>query len=180
MPEPTETPVVEVPTDEQPGAPSDVFSREYVEKLRSEAADWRKKYRDVETEQKALKQKELEEAGKWQEIAAQREAELERLSAIKETYDGLLTSIEERNKSRVERVPQELRSLVPPLPPLELASWLDANDAVLSKPQAVSIGASAGNGDRPTGSASLTEAQRQAARRMGVTEEDYLAQLKKR
>lgn len=181
MTDETQTQVVEPSETSPEGAEqSDVFSREYVESLRKEAAEWRKKTRTLEAERKAQETQALEEQGRWKEIASEREQELQKLAEVKEQYDAMVEGVEASNKTRVERIPEAMRSLVPNLPPLELARWLDASEAVLSRPGAVSVGAESGNGDRPTGSVTLTEAQRAAARRMGVSEEAYLAQLKKR
>lgn len=156
------------------------FSQDYVRELREEAAEWRKKYRAAEAERKAQDKKVLEEQGRWQDIAAEQAKELERLAGIGEQFEAVVKGVEASNEARIARIPEAMRGLVPPLEPIELARWLDASESVLTRPAAVGIGAESGNGDRPTGSVVLTDAQRKAAKLLGVSEEDYLAQLKKR
>lgn len=86
------TPEKPTPAPEPEGeGKAKVFDETYVKELRSENADWRKKYRDMEkrlSEVENAKQQEtdkkLAEDQKWQELAAKREDEIKTLKAAQE------------------------------------------------------------------------------------------------
>lgn len=156
------------------------FDREYVVGLRNESAkyrksmqDWKAKASEYEEQIKDSKETELAEQNKWRELAETRQKELESMSGYKDQYETVLDGISKSNERRIESIPQDMRTLVPDIEPTDLSQWLDANEALLKKPSAPDLGASAGNNDRPGSQVVLTEEELAIARKLGVSEEDY-------
>lgn len=151
------------------------FDREYVQKLRNEAAEYRVKLKEIEEAQAAEKTRRLEEEARWKELAEQRAAELESLSPIKSQYEAMLETLRASNAKRIESIPEAMRSLVPEYEdPTKVAAWLDANAGVLTTPSMPSLDAGAG-GDKPrvASEPKLTDAEIEMARKMGISPEDY-------
>lgn len=157
------------------------FPRQYVEQLRKESEKYRNRAKEAETkvqefeqQMKADETKRLEQQEQWRELAESRQRELEELSGYKAQYEDVLQNIKLSNESRIESIPQDMQSLVPDLEPVALAQWLDANAALLKRPSAPGLDARAGNNDRPSGQPTLTEEELQFARKLGVSEEEYI------
>jgi len=157
------------------------FPRSYVEQLRKESEKYRNRAKDAESAikdyEKQIKErddKQLEEQQKWRELAESRQQELEELSGYKGRYEDMLDNIKTSNERRIESIPQDMRTLVPDLEPISLAQWLDANTALLKRPGAPDLNASAGNNDRPGGQEPLTQEELEIARKLGVSEEEYI------
>ena len=144
----------------------------YIKELRDESA----------TRRIALKEeqeKHLAEQGKWKELAEQRAAELEQLSVYKEQAEALSSTIRQSNEARIQKIREDMRPLIPTdYSPERLATWLDANERLLMTPSAPDIDAGAGMGG--AGKAlKLTPEQKAIAKKLGISEEKYLEQLKK-
>jgi 2-iminoacetate synthase ThiH len=84
--------------------------------------------------------------------------------------------ISESNARRIGQIPEVMRTLVPSLPPEQQAAWLDQNWSLLTQRQAPNLDAGAGGSGRTV---TLTDEQRQTAKRAGMTEEQFIAALKK-
>lgn len=137
------------------------FSLEYVKELRNEAAANRVRVRELEEQIASLR------------ASGDRAAELEK------SYTTLIEQVSERNKQRVEAVPETLRPLVPEFDdPLKLQRWLDNSLPLLSRPVAPVMNAGAGKSDRPSDDVVLTEQQLEVARRAGVSPEKFAEQLR--
>lgn len=156
------------------------FDREYVVGLRGESAKYRKKMQDwkdkaaeYEKQIKDSEEAKLAEQEQWRELADTRQQELESMSQYKERYESMLEGITNSNERRIESIPQDMRSLVPDIEPIGLAQWLDANEALLKKPAAPNLSATAGNNDRPGTQVVLSDEELAIARKLGVSEEDY-------
>jgi len=119
------------PADDPQGK---VFGEDYVKELRSEAAEWRKKVRDMEkqlqtvtSEQEQAKQKELAEQGKYKELfdeATKQVADLEPLKGKVERYEGALVKLLEAQR---QTVPEGIRALLDKLDPVDQLEWLAEN-----------------------------------------------------
>ena len=174
--EPTAGQELEAITPQQTEATnSDLFPRDYVEKLRQEAADYRTKLRQFEEQQQKAEEERLAKSSQWQELAEKRAQELAALTPIKERYEAMLTALAESNKKRIDQVPEHLRSLVPEYDdPARVAAWLDANwQALTDKPIAPNLNGGTGNGTQRAKVITLTDAEIATAQKMGIKPEDY-------
>lgn len=123
--------------------------------------------------------KRLEEEGNFRELAQKRAADLESLKPLAERAQALEAIIRESNEARVKAVPENMRNLIPmDYAPEKLQAWLNANEALLRRSPAPDFDAGAG-GSGGSASTKLTEEQRAMAKRFGLTEEQYIAQLRK-
>jgi phage I-like protein len=150
----------------------------YIRSLRGEAAEKRKRLQALEAQMNEMQQKQLAEQGKWKELAEAREAELNKVKPYQTRAEALEARITANNKARVERIPEHFRSLIPQLPPEDLAAWLDANETKLTTPPAPNLDAGAGGGEGKT-AIQLTAEQLAVAKGMGISPEDYAKFIKK-
>lgn len=123
--------------------------------------------------------KRLQEEGNYRELAQKHAADLESLKPLAERAQALEAIIRESNEARMKAVPENMRNLIPvDYAPERLQAWLNANEALLRRSPAPDFDAGAG-GSGGSASTKLTEEQRAMAKRFGMTEEQYIAQLKK-
>jgi phage I-like protein len=164
----------------EPGAAAlDALPQEWqyeIRRLRDEAAKNRVAAKRVEEESRKREQARLAEEGRWKELAAQREAELGQLVPYRERAETLEGLIRASNEKRVKEIREDMRAMVPTeYPPEKLAEWLDANLRLLTTKPAPSIDAGAGGSGKAA--VTLTPEQKEIARRMGVTEEQYIKHM---
>ena len=143
-----------------------------------ERNEFRKKITEFERtlQQQAETQKQAEEErlakqAEWQTLAEQRAKELEEYKPFKQRWDGLVEQTAERNKARIDAVPETMRTLIPDYDdPMKLSAWLDANEATITQTKsAPKLDGGAGNGSR-SGSQPLSEAEiREKAAVYGVS-----------
>lgn len=107
-------------------------------------------------------QERLKEEGRWKELAETRGTELAQVKPFQERATLLEKRMADANKARIERVPEDLRALIPTkLSTEDLADWLDANWERLTVKPAPNLDGGAGGG---SGAAIIvTDADRQAA-----------------
>jgi len=145
--------------------------------VNKESAGRRHRLNELETAMKSLsesQQKRLAEQGNYEELARQRAAEVEILKPYEERAKTLEGIIRASNDARIGQVREDLRALVPgDYAPEKLATWLDANWQRLTAKIAPDLDAGAGAAGRKA--ASLSDEERTAARRFGMTDEQYLA-----
>lgn len=155
-------------------------AQEYIRQLREEAASNRVKAKEEEAARIKREQEALAEQGKWKELAESRAAELEKLTGYQQRAESLEDILRKSNTARLERIPEDMRSLVPVdyLSPDQLNTWLDANESRLVKPSAPEIDAGAGTGGGG-GTIRLTDEQRALAKKMNIDPETLLNQLKR-
>jgi len=122
-------------------------------------------------------QERLAKQGEWQTLAEQRAKEVADLQPYQTRAQQLEALIAEGNKKRVGQIPEGMRSLVPQLPPEQLAAWLDANWSVLTVQRAPNTDAGAGSTGGKKSPPVLTPAQRAMARQMNMTDEAYAKRL---
>lgn len=132
----------------------------------------------MQTLQDAQK-KRLEQSGNFEEIAKQRQAEIEALSPYKDRASALEGVIRENNEKLIQGIPENMRGIVPTdYPPEKLNVWLTNNRAMLTKPPAPDYDAGA-SGQAPSQNGKLTAEQKSVARQFGLTDEEYLAEIEK-
>lgn len=154
--------------------------QKYIKGLRSEAADRRteldRQTRAATEAAQAAENARLAEQQKWQELAQKHETDLkeakpklERAERIEQAFVGLL-------EKQMENLPDYLKSLAKKIgDPVELAAWLAENADQITPRRAP--GQDGGNvGDNKT-LVKLTPEQQAAARKAGITDEEYAKYL---
>lgn len=148
--------------------------------VNNESAGRRHRLNELEATVKQLNeahQKRLAEQGNFEELARQRAAELETLKPYEERAKTLEGIIRSSNEARIGQVREDLRALVPAdYAPEKLAAWLDANWSRLTVKSAPDLDAGAGTAKAR---ATLSDEERTAARRYGMTEEQFIAARQK-
>lgn len=132
-----------------------------VEERESEANRY-KSERDTLT---AAQRKQLEDDGKFKQIAEQQAVDLARLKPLEERAAALEKIIRESNEARIKAVPDQYRNMIPTdYPPEKLQTWLNANEALLVKPPAPNYDGGAGaNGSGGKGEPKVTDEDRRQA-----------------
>lgn len=131
---------------------------DYIGELRGESAKWRTEVRKLQTaqekaeaERKQAEEAELAKQGEFKTLAEQRAAELEALKPKADQADALLERISKQNAARIDKIPEELRTVVPAdhMDPVALSEWLDQNEEKLLGERAPSLdGGKRGSGSR--------------------------------
>lgn len=125
--------------------------------------------------------KRLEAEGNFAELKTALQAEIETLRPTAERARALEAIIRESNEARINRVPETMRALIPAeYPPERLQAWLNANENLLTKPPAPAFDAGAGAGNGTLAASKLTPEMRTMARKLGVTDDELLAEMKRR
>lgn len=125
--------------------------------------------------------KRLEAEGNFAELKTALQAEIETLRPTAERARALEAIIRESNEARINRVPETMRALIPAeYPPERLQAWLNANENLLTKPPAPAFDAGAGAGNGTLAASKLTPEMRATARKLGVTDDELLAEMKRR
>lgn len=124
----------------------------------------------------ADRKKTLAEQGNYQQLLNEAQSQIESLKGVQSRMTTLEDVIREGNKALIERIPEQMRGVVPTtLPPEALNEWLNKSVPMLSKPPAPKYNAGEGAG-APTGQASeLTAEERSLAQQFGLTEDDVRA-----
>jgi phage I-like protein len=150
-----------------------------IKKLRAEAAERRVALDRVEAAAREREQKALAEQGNFKAIAEQHAATIAALTPAKERMESLEAMMRAGNEARIGQLPETSRGLVPTdYPPERLSAWLDANWLLLQARRAPDLDAGAGAGGGGS-VARLTEDEKAAARRSGMTDEQYSNAKKK-
>lgn len=148
--------------------------QEYIKELRQESAARRKELESFRSEASQREQQRLKEEGRWKELAEKLQAEKAQLVPYEERAQTLEKKIRASNDARIVRVPEDLQTLIPmDYPPERLSEWLDANWERLTVKPAPNLDAGAGNGGSGK-HVTLTDDERQLARKMGLTDEQYI------
>lgn len=152
------------------GLPDEVQS--YIRSLRDENAKWRIETRKAEEAAREAEEKRLAEQQRWQELAEKREA---RINELEPKAERVLSAFDALIESRLKRLPADLRkALVDPvrasMDSVAFVEWLDANEERLLLRPAPNLEAGAGaqSSRGNAGDATLTDAERRIAQKMGV------------
>ena len=144
---------------------------------REEAKGHREAKEKQERESTQREQARLAEEGKWKELAEARERDLAKYQPYEQRATALEKIINDSNAKRIAQIPEQLRPLVPQLPPEQLASYLDTNWALLMRKPAPDTDAGAGMGGSPV--SALTPEELAMAKRMNLTPEKFAAAKQK-
>jgi len=143
-----------------------------VKELRDESAARRLALRKQEDEAAKATQARLADEGKWKELADARAAELAKVTPYQQRAETLEKMITENNLRVIQQIPEQMRTLVPQLPPEQLSAWLSANQALLTRKPAPETDAGAGTGSGG-GAGTLTDDEKRMAALIGITNEAF-------
>jgi multidrug efflux pump subunit AcrA (membrane-fusion protein) len=141
----------------------------------------------TQSERQRQAEQKLAEEKRWQELAEQRQVEIEKLTSIQDQVTRYQSALQATNEARLAQIPEDKLTLVPEYDdPVKLGAWLDANIAIItepSKPRPPSLNGgsgSAGN-DAPALPAGVQNAMDLARQYTGLTlNEERVAQLARR
>jgi seryl-tRNA synthetase len=146
--------------------------------VNTERNQYKAQLETLQAEQTAAQEKVLAEQNRWQELFEAEKAKNEGLQSVQEEANQYQEAMKATNQSRIERIPEDKRSLIPDYDnPIKMSAWLDANASLLTvtgKPSPPNLdggsGAGTNNTDAPLSAAHLRMANR--ARRAGFDVKD--------
>ena len=154
------------------------WAQKLIKELRDEAAKHRVKAKTAEEkaalEAERLQKEALAKQGEFEQLYNKTAAELEAEKAFRKRAGLLEEKISATNTSRIERIPEGMRSVIPTdYPPEKLSEWLDANERLLTKadPPPRDGGRTGDNGHVIT--PKLTDVQIEMAKQAGLTPAEY-------
>ncbi len=171
-----ENPIVDVPPDPPPaaepktpdsGGDDHMIPKAVLDKEKTKRRELEAKLKAIEEEEKDRKQKEALERGEHVEIIAELQPKAEKA----ERYEK---QVQERVATKIESLPEDLRTLVPNFPdPMDTWDWLQTAEAagVFTPPKPPNTDAGA-QGDKPE-VFELTDGERGIARQLGLSDEEY-------
>jgi multidrug efflux pump subunit AcrA (membrane-fusion protein) len=131
--------------------------RAELEAARKEAARYRTQLRTTEKQATDAEAKRLAEQGEYRTLYESVKAKADAADALQERLDAITAQAQAANERRIAAIPESMKSLVPEYDdPLKLASWLDANAAVFSRPTPPPLDGRAGGNGTP---AMVTDAE---------------------
>ena len=123
-------------------------------------------------------EKQLQEQGKYKELAEERAKALAEMQPKADLLEAAEAALKKNLDAQIEEIPEEQRSLVPSaLSTMEQLEWISTNRHLLVKSKAPYTAAGE-RGGQETKSVTLTDEQRAMAKKMNVSEEDYAKQIK--
>ena len=150
-----------------------------LKEVNNESAGRRIKLNEMAERLEAL-EKQRQAGLSLEEKLRETESQINSLRQFEDRAKGLEAIIRDSNAQRIAAIPEGMRSLVPvdAMSPEQVAAWLDRNAAVLSKPIAPDLdGGAGGVGGGKT--VQLSENEKLIARRVGMSDEDYLKAKKR-
>ena len=133
-----------------------------------------KEAQDTLTALKTAQQAQMEQDGNFKSLYEQAQADIAALTPHKERSEQLEQTIRASNEADVERIPDDMKGLVPTeLSAIKLRAWLDGNIQLLTKKPAPDTDAGAGSGQGTT--TSLTDEEKMFAAKAGMTAKDFAA-----
>lgn len=146
--EPTATPTPEPAKPDSSGQEPKTFDEAYVKKLRDEAASHRTKAKEFEStlsqvqaeleqlrkSQESAKAKELEDQGRWKEIAEQNALKLAQFEGLPTKLQEYETTIKGLLEGQREGLPEAIIELLDAMNPVKQLEWLGKHKAELVKP----------------------------------------------
>ena len=127
----------------------------------------------IEKENQERLEKQLQEQGKYKELAEERAKALAEALPKAEQLEAYEATLKEFLQAQIEEIPEEKRSLIPTMLPVkEQLAWLAVNRTLLMKTTAPKIGAGTQGGSESKG-VDLTDEERAYARKFKMTDEDY-------
>jgi len=132
----------------------------------------------IEKENQAQLEKQLVEQGKYKELAEERARALAELQPKADKLDSAEATLQLVLDGQILQIPEDKRKLIPDYGTVEdRLNYIAANGDLLRKAEAFDIGASSRGGKSDKKSVVLTDEQKQMAKKLNISNEDYANKL---
>jgi len=132
----------------------------------------------IEKENQAQLEKQLVEQGKYKELAEERARALAELQPKADKLDSAEATLQLVLDGQILQIPEDKRKLIPDYGTVEdRLNYIAANGDLLRKAEAFDIGASSRDGKSDKKSVVLTDEQKQMAKKLNISNEDYANKL---
>ena len=132
----------------------------------------------IEKENQKQLEKQLAEQGKYKELAEERARALAELQPKADKLDSAEATLQLVLDGQILQIPEDKRKLIPEYGTVEdRLNYIAANGDLLRKADAFDIGASSRGGKSDKKSVVLTDEQKQMAKKLNISAEDYAAKL---
>lgn len=154
----TDTPNNDTPQDSNAVSPSPsqaqnsehMIPKSRFDEVNNQYKELKSQLEQLQSERQQRAEAELAEQNKWQELAEQRKAEIERLQGLETEVDRYRSGFNSTLEARLSQIPDDKKHLVPEYDdPIKLSAWLDKALPDLvepSKPKAPSLDGGSGKG----------------------------------
>ena len=132
----------------------------------------------IEKENQTQLEKQLVEQGKYKELAEERARALAELQPKADKLDSAEVTLQLVLDGQILQIPEDKRKLIPDYGTVEdRLNYIAANGDLLRKAEAFDIGASSRGGKSDKKSVVLTDEQKQMAKKLDISNEDYANKL---
>ena len=132
----------------------------------------------IEKENQTQLEKQLVEQGKYKELAEERARALAELQPKADKLDSAEATLQLVLDGQILQIPEDKRKLIPDYGTVEdRLNYIAANGDLLRKAEAFDIGASSRGGKSDKKSVVLTDEQKQMAKKLNISNEDYANKL---
>jgi len=132
----------------------------------------------IEKENQKQLEKQLAEQGKYKELAEERARALAELQPKADKLDSAEATLQLVLDGQILQIPEDKRKLIPEYGTVEdRLNYIAANGDLLRKADAFDIGASSRGGKSDKKSVVLTDEQKQMAKKLNISNEDYANKL---
>ena len=132
----------------------------------------------IEKENQTQLEKQLVEQGKYKELAEERARALAELQPKADKLDSAEATLQLVLDGQILQIPEDKRKLIPDYGTVEdRLNYIAANGDLLRKADAFDIGASSRGGKSDKKSVVLTDEQKQMAKKLDISNEDYANKL---
>ena len=132
----------------------------------------------IEKENQTQLEKQLVEQGKYKELAEERARALAELQPKADKLDSAEATLQLVLDGQILQIPEDKRKLIPEYGTVEdRLNYIAANGDLLRKADAFDIGASSRGGKSDKKSVVLTDEQKQMAKKLDISNEDYANKL---
>ena len=132
----------------------------------------------IEKENQTQLEKQLVEQGKYKELAEERARALAELQPKADMLDSAQATLQLVLDGQILQIPEDKRKLIPDYGTVEdRLNYIAANGDLLRKAEAFDYGASSRGGKSDKKSVVLTDEQKQMAKKLDISNEDYANKL---
>ena len=132
----------------------------------------------IEKENQTQLEKQLVEQGKYKELAEERARALAELQPKADKLDSAEATLQLVLDGQILQIPEDKRKLIPEYGTVEdRLNYIAANGDLLRKAEAFDYGASSRGGKSDKKSVVLTDEQKQMAKKLDISNEDYANKL---
>lgn len=132
----------------------------------------------IEKENQTQLEKQLVEQGKYKELAEERARALAELQPKADKLDSAEATLQLVLDGQILQIPEDKRKLIPDYGTVEdRLNYIAANGDLLRKAEAFDYGASSRGGKSDKKSVVLTDEQKQMAKKLNISNEDYANKL---